>query len=219
MEMTVISEFKAGSIKFKNKQLTRSTDKLLSNMNKSKEAFCAAAMELKKIRDDKLYEEDFTDDKGKGSFSRYCEEILGISKSKAGRIIITGDRLLYPEIVEKTEAPYFANFGDTKLSIIAETGKNYEECKDFCIQYGIDETTDQSDIRAAAKEYKESKKPVDNTTTDENEPESSDDNQPKITSKQLKLDIGDFIRENLNELCKKYPKYITALMQAGEDWK
>lgn len=190
MEMTIISEFKNGEIKFKSAALTKATNKLLQNMNKSKDAFCTAALELKRIRDEKLFEKDFTDDKGKPNFSHYCEEILGISKSKAGRIINVGAKLLAPEIAVKDEEKkpeYFANFGDTNLSIISEAADSYDECKDFCIQYDINETTTQKELRDAVKDFKEKKN--DKTTDTESNNVTV---EPKITDKELKEKIGLF---------------------------
>lgn len=230
MDFTVMSEFKSGAITFKSKALTKSTEKLIKNMNKSKEAFCAAAAELKTIRDDKLFAEDFKDAKGKPNFNNYCEEVLGISKSKANRIIVTGTRLLMPELVTKEHGEYFVNFGDTNLSLIAEAGDNYDECIQFCIDYEIDETTPQKDVRAAVKEYRAYKNGTieaeaigDETETTGDEVETTGDevetDSVKETVPNLKLLVGEMFREDINGLIEMFPNYVDVIKQVAKEWK
>ena len=222
MDFTVVSYYKVGQLDFKNKALVKSTEKLVKNMSKSKEAFCAAAAELKKIRDDKLFADDFTDLKGKPNFNSYCELVLGISKSKANRIIVTGTRLLVPELVTKEHNEYFTNFGDTNLSIIAEAGDNYDECMQFCIDYQIDETTPQKDIRAAVKDYraKKSGKSTNEVNTDGTVYEDTnsvvDTNEEKIN---LQSCVGDMFREDINGLIEMFPNYVDVIKRVAKEWR
>lgn len=216
MEMTIISEYKTGAIQLRNKQLRKSTDILIKNMRSTKDAFCRAALELKKIRDQKLYKDDFTDADGKPSFVRYCEDMLGISKSQASRIIQTGTRLLAPELIaqdDERKPEYFANFGDTNLSIIATVSENYEECQQFCVDYNIDETTAQKDVRAAVKEYKASKRGEVDA-----EGETTDDAPTKKTQREMKEEIAEFLRSDLNALVKKYPNFAGIITCVAKEW-
>lgn len=218
MDFTVVSDFKAGQLTFKNKALIKSTEKLMKNMTKSKEAFCAAAQELRTIRDDKLFADDFTDAKGKPNFNNYCEEVLGISKSKANRIIITGTRLLIPEIVTKEHGEYFSNFGDTNLSIIAEAGDNYDECMQFCIDYEIDETTAQKDIRVAVKDYR-AKKSGKNVENNEIDTEGTIREVEKEIEVNLKSCVGDMFREDINGLIEMFPNYVDVIKRVAKEWR
>ena len=129
MDITVISNVKNNTIEFKSAQLAKATKTLLKSMDDSKKSFCTAALTLKKIQSDKLFAKDFFDEKGKPSFSAYCEQILGISKTAAYRIMSTGIKLLAPELVNKIETEngktvfekphYFSDFGDTNLALIS----------------------------------------------------------------------------------------------------
>lgn len=222
MDLTVISEYKTGEINFKSKALTKCTEKLIKNMNTSKDAFCRAGLELKKIRDEKLYADDFIDQHGKPSFNNYCELVLGISKSKASRMIVTASRLLAPELITNETPQYFASFGDTSLTIIAEAGENYEECKDFCIEYEISETTPQKDIRAAVKDYRNKKSGKvatnENNEVEENSIEEEDSGEDDLTI-NLQSEIGDMFRENLNELLEMFPNYDGVIRLVAKEWK
>lgn len=221
MEITVVSEFQNQSLTFTDKRLTRSTNVILKNMKDSKESFCAAARELMNIRDKKLFAKDFVDpETKKPSFTAYCENVLGISKSQASRIIITGTKLLAPEIIEKSQPVYFQNFGDTNLSIIAETGETYEECKEFCVEYDICETTLQKDIREAAKDYKTRKKMANVEPNEKGEGDSTTvkEHTRKLNQSELHAKVKEMFESDINKALENYPDYTEVIQQIIEKW-
>ena len=159
MEIVISTEFTSGALNFKNAQLKTATQNIINNMSKSKEAFVKAADELARIRDNKLYEKDFWDDEGRPSFAAYTEQILGISKTTAYRIIKTAKTLLAPELVSKTKPEYFRNFADATLDVITKVG-DYDTCKEFCIAYDITETTPRNIVNEYVKAYKAGHKTI-----------------------------------------------------------
>lgn len=220
MELTISKEFKNGEITFRNAKLAKETKTLATNMNKSKEAFCKAAAALRRIQQEKLFEDDYFDpETNKPSFSAYCECVLGISKSAAYRIMNTAEHLLVPELQMDENDAFFRNFGDTALTIIDEAVEGYEDAKQFCERFDICETTPQKDIRAAAKQYKADKKgETAGAETGEGDGNNTDVVAKKTTEKELKSLVGQFFRTHLNALIEVDGEFANLVKEVAERW-
>lgn len=157
MELAIHVGFVNGDVVFHNKELGKQTKILYSEMNKSKLSYCKAAQALAKIRDEKLFEEDFTDKNGKGSFAEYCETVLNVPASTAYKIIKTAQSLLYPELITKDKDEFFQSFNDSALGALVQVG-DYDETKQFCDDNEIDETTPVRTVRAKVKELMDLRK-------------------------------------------------------------
>lgn len=72
-----------------NATLRKKTEQIYNNLNGARMSVCKACLIMKDIRDNKLYEKG-----GFDSFSQYAEQYLGISKSKASRMISTATRFM-----------------------------------------------------------------------------------------------------------------------------
>ena len=148
MEIAISKEFLDGELVFNNKKLASATKTIANNFKVGQKAIVAVGTELRKIRDEELFKDDFTNADGEPSFSMYCECVLGISKTSAYKLIGITEKFLLPE----------ADKEEKKLSLFSESAlvemsplKTYENAVTFCVNYDICELTPVSDIRRYVK--------------------------------------------------------------------
>lgn len=151
MELAINVGYTNGEIVFKDKNLTTKTKLLFKEMTKARNSLCRVGLILDEINTKRLYEKDFVDLDGKPSFAEYCGTVLGISKTSAYRIIKTAKTLLFPEQDSKNK--FFTSYGDTQLYLISQIG-DYNESKEFCEKFNIDELSTKSEITKALKKFK-----------------------------------------------------------------
>lgn len=227
MELAITKDFTEGKLVFKNAALRTATQNIVKNMQNARKGFVAAGMELKRIRDDKLYEKDFIGNDGKPSFAIYVDSVLGISKTTAYRIIKTTEKLLAPEMLDNKKPKFFENFSDGTLDVLSGFD-TYEDAIGFCNAYQITEITPREDVRRYMKAYvkqkiatledyiKENDKPKEIETVGE---VKEDDNTEKATEvnnavtealEYLNM-IADFFKADLNsalDLCSSKEEEI-----------
>ncbi len=160
MELALNNDYLSGAVNFKDARLKTATLNIAKNLNASKEAFVKAGIELMKIQDDKLYAQDFFDGHGKPSFAMYVEQVLGISKTTAYRIMASTKKLLMPELVLHEKTEYFKNFSDSTLGVLANSKLgDYDGVKKFCDAYQITETTARGDVEKYIRAYTRGENP------------------------------------------------------------
>lgn len=146
-------------LSFKNAALTKATNAIVKARNGAVSAYLTIGEKLKEIRDSKLYKDDFP------KFEDYINEVFGLSKATAYRMIAVTTRFLLPEKDPKADK-FFSDFEDSALGALLNapvaptaedsgSGSLYQATRDFCDQHAIDTTTSVAEIRKIVKEAKE----------------------------------------------------------------
>lgn len=197
MDMQVICSYTSGEITFNSAKLKTATDKIVKKISQSKSAFASAGAELEKIKNDKLYSDDFE------SFKDYVENVFGISQAKAYKIISTSKKLIAPEL-EKTSEPYFLNYSESALTTLIAAGDSHDDIVQFCERNNITEFSPVADIRSALKSEKEDsteKVPEEVETEAETETETETEESPEIEAlKALVQGVRVFILGGYDKL-------------------
>lgn len=215
MDMQVICSFGSGELVFTSKKLQAATDKIVKKMSTSKSAFAAAGAELEKIKNEKLWEQDFE------SFSDYVGNVFNISQAKAYKIISTAKKLIKPELDGECPAN-FLNYSESALAALIAAGDTHEDIEQFCERNNITEFTPVAEIRAALKSEKEDSKceemPAEVETTAESADEKNADNAPENVLNELIVFAEFFACGNYDEIAKKdkemYKKRLTKAIKA-----
>lgn len=159
MDMSISTYYQSTDYQFANTALAKETKAIAKKCATIGKNTLDVARSLRKIRDNKLYQDDFFDGEGNPSFAMYCEDVLNISKSQAYSLIgaaNTVDQIKAAEIDLPIE-----NYSVTAISTLGTVGSP-EEIKTFCEDHMITETTPIEAIKDAkrATKIKKAKAPA-----------------------------------------------------------
>lgn len=154
MDMSISTYYQSTGFEFANAALAKETKSIAKKCATIGKNTLDVARSLRKIRDNKLYQDDFFDGDGNPSFAMFCEDVLNISKSQAYALIgaaNTVDQIKASEIDLPIE-----NYSVTAISALGTIGSP-EEIKTFCEDNMITETTPIEAIKDAKRGAKAKK--------------------------------------------------------------
>lgn len=163
-----------------HKELYTATQNIIAGASMSAQGYYLIGTNLDQINTSKLWKQDNFD-----SFAAYTENVLGISKATAYRIIAVTNKFLKPEIEMTPNNQIFTQFQDTALAALNPIG-DYATTAEFIDENEITPETPVSEIRKIVAEFQNEKKAGKETEVDA---ETEND----ATRETLEAKITDFI--------------------------
>ena len=159
-----------------HKELYTATQNIIAGASMSAQGYYLIGTNLDQINTSKLWKQDNFE-----SFAAYTENVLGISKATAYRIIAVTNKFLKPEIEMTPNNQIFTPFQDTALAALNPVG-DYATTAEFIDENNITPETPVSEIRKIVAEFQNEKragKEVDAECENESNSETEADNENK----------------------------------------
>ena len=196
-------------------ELYTSTQNIIAGASMSAQGYYLIGTNLDQINTSKLWKQDNFE-----SFAAYTENVLGISKATAYRIIAVTNKFLKPEIEMTPNNQIFTPFQDTALAALNPVG-DYATTAEFIDENEITPETPVSKIRKKVSEFQNEKKAGKETEVDaesgdngNNETETDKRKQLETIVEKLVNACWDIFDDNSKPKSKKRKTPITIFRNA-----
>ena len=162
-----------------HKELYTATQNIIAGASMSAQGYYLIGTNLDQINTSKLWKQDNFE-----SFAAYTENVLGISKATAYRIIAVTNKFLKPEIEMTPNNQIFTPFQDTALAALNPVG-DYATTAEFIDENEITPDTPVSEIRKIVAEFQNEKRAGKEVDAETEEP----DGVGSETDKRKQLEI------------------------------
>ncbi len=170
-----------------NSDLSKATENIIAGASMSARGYYLIGTNLDNINTSKLWAQG-----GFESFAAYSEQVLGISKATAYRIIAVTNKFLKPEIEQAPNKQIFTPFQDTALAALNPVG-DYNTTAEFISENEITPETPVSEIRKIVAEFQDEKKAAKEKEVDAETENEGEENETNATRETLEAKITDFI--------------------------